>query len=330
MLTGTIRSKNPAGLTFLRLQAIIVLTVAAALLLAGCKTRLDRAREFRAKGEWDQAVEFYKQVVKEDPANEEAIRELTEVYCDKKKNSFNCYDKVKPLFAKYPKDPRVKRWYKWSLMAKADALFKEMRLKAAMGRLKEYLKLEPESAVAYFKLGNALQRINLKRMRISEVHQSIEYFRAAIKRAKKGQIVAIFSTKDKVPLAWAAWMGIGRLSELQLPGEIKEPDDAPEPQKKLVEQGIHAFSQALKARPNYWLSPFQMAMFYARYKKDYKKAIENLEIAKKLSPNMPSVWCNMKMIYDKLAEDADGSEKKEYEKKGQDHDAKCASLRGKK
>ena len=64
---------------------------------------LEEARSFRSRGEYEKAIEFYQEILKEDPENYEAARELAQVYSWKGEydKSIQHYDK---LLSKNPKD----------------------------------------------------------------------------------------------------------------------------------------------------------------------------------------------------------------------------------
>ena len=63
----------------------------------------EEARSLRSRGEYEKAIEFYQEILKEDPENSRAIRELAQVYSWNKDydKSIQHYDK---LLSKNPKD----------------------------------------------------------------------------------------------------------------------------------------------------------------------------------------------------------------------------------
>jgi len=63
----------------------------------------EEARSLKSKGAYEEAIELYQEIIKEDPENYEAIRELAQVYSWNKEydKSIQYYDK---LLSKNPKD----------------------------------------------------------------------------------------------------------------------------------------------------------------------------------------------------------------------------------
>lgn len=198
--------------------------VLLAVFLGGCNTQLKRAREAVGKKDYEQAAQLYEKVVMKDPDNDDALRELTELYCGKHlKNDFKCYGKSRILFKRYPKDATVSKWYKTALYASAVDSYLSNQLKRASRYLESYKKLDPKNARVFFMLGNIMMRMNMKPPRNNdELNAGLKYLAEALKYSKPNDMVALSSKKQKAMLQWEVHMQSANIYEFFIAEKFQE------------------------------------------------------------------------------------------------------------
>lgn len=113
---------------------------------ASIQSLFEEARSLKSRGEYEKAIEFYQEVLKEDPENYQAIRELAQVYSWNKEydKSIQCYDK---LLSKNPKDYDA-------LLGKAQVLSWKGEYNKAENLYTEVIEAVPDYLDAYLGLIN--------------------------------------------------------------------------------------------------------------------------------------------------------------------------------
>lgn len=190
-------------------------------LFTGCNSELSRARNLLQRQDFLFAAIFYEKALKRDPDNEEALKELTDLYCGKLKRVNKCFEKSELLYRRYKNDAKIKKWYTDSLLTVAKGLFQEQRLRKASVYLTKYRKLEPTNGPVLFMLGNARFRLFNKPPFSDNDKKSladaIKYLKESIKHSKPDtQVASAYNSKKKNLLQWEAYMMIGRVSELYI------------------------------------------------------------------------------------------------------------------
>ncbi|MCK6511452.1 hypothetical protein L6R29_15965 [Myxococcota bacterium] len=335
----------------------------------GCNTELKRARESVQKKDFAQAADLYENVLKKDPENEEAMRELTQLYCETIKNNFKCSTKVEDLYKKFPTDNKIKGWYKEAVFGRAKSLYMQQQLKAAIGSLEDYTKLVKDDGTAYFMFGNIKFRLNKNppytSSQIDELKKAVDYFALAVKHSKTTDKLAMFDENVESLVQWEAHVQTGVIyksflmedfKKFQAEQEGKTPaaprkrgkkgkkgkvaeEEGPKfaPNKEYFDKAVAAMEAAAKVpQPNKhkaFFPYFEIGVMYTMLKSDPEKGLEWLKKAYALNEIDMSVIGNLKMVYDMLAEKAEKADEKdkkaEYEKLSQEYAAKMESLQGK-
>ncbi|MEM1009972.1 MAG: tetratricopeptide repeat protein, partial [Myxococcota bacterium] len=132
-----------------RTEYLVLGVFLSGLLSLGCDTQLKRARSAVDNKDFQLAAQLYEKVLDTQPNHIEALMEVTKLYCERMKNTFNCAAKVAKLYEK-KKNPTIKRWYKESVLGRAKSLYMQKQLKASAEKLQEYIKMVPDDGVAYF------------------------------------------------------------------------------------------------------------------------------------------------------------------------------------
>lgn len=310
----------------------------------GCNTELKRARESVKKKDFRQAADLYENVLKADPENEEALREVTQLYCETMKNNFKCTSKIEDLYKKFPNDAKIKGWYKDAMFGRAKSLYMQMQLKAAASSLKDYVKLVKDDGTAYFMFGNIKFRLNknppFSSSQMDELKEAVKYFEMAVKNSKPTDSMAMFDEKVESLVQWESLVQTGIIYEAFImedykkflkEQEGKQPVAAPKPRRKrrrrrkkaepvaegpkfkpnkdYFDKAVAAFEAAAKlTQPNkhkVWLPLFKVGQFHAQFMGDLEKGVELMKKAYDLNQINPSVVGNLKMLYDQLAEKAE-------------------------
>ena len=211
----------------LRLSLWLTILLGIGSFFTGCNTELSRARELLQRKDYLFAAIFYEKALKRDPDNEEALKELTKLYCDQLKRVNKCFEKSELLYRRYKNDTQIKTWYKGSLLTVAKGLFQEQRLRKASSYLLKYRAIDPKNFHVVFMLGNARFRLYSKPP-FSEndkrnLKEAIKYLKEAIKHSTPDtQAVSAYNSKKKNMLQWEAYMLIGRVYEMYLIEGFKE------------------------------------------------------------------------------------------------------------
>jgi tetratricopeptide (TPR) repeat protein len=335
--------------------------------MLGCNTELNRARKLASSKSYETAAMFYEKALQKDPDNADIIMEITDIYCDKNKNTTKCFEYAIKLYKKFPNDPKVMAWYKNALYNHALGLFIQQRLEIATDYLRQYLKFEPQNGKVYYMLADAKFRLNREPPRNdSKLNNAIELYRKAIELTKPSDTIpSSFDSKEGQILQWEACMKAARIYEMWIAEKHAdwkkkiEAEEKTKPQpKKPVRSGRRAqktppkpkfpinqehFAKAIELyelatkipHPNKYnrsMPYLQAGLFYANFLEDDLKAIEWLKKAEKENDTDPNVIGNMKMIYDRLKEAADNNNDKALAKKystlSVEYDSKFASLQG--
>jgi hypothetical protein len=336
--------------------------------LTACNTELKRAREAVGKKDYQSAAQLYENVIKADPENDEAMREVTQLYCETLKNNFKCTAKVEDLYKKFPNDPKVKGWYKDAMLGSAKSFYFQQQFKEATKTLKEYTSLVKDDGTAFFMLGNITFRLNrTPPFDKNTLMQAVDYLEKAVKYAKPGDTIGLFEEKRESLIHWEAHVQTGTIFEMFIAEEfkafMKKQGDAPqkaapkkgkkgkkgkkaaaaeegskfEPNKEYFQKAVAAFEAASKVtQPNkekVWLPFWKLGFLYAQFKGDKAKGVEWMLKGYNLNQTAASVIGNLKMLYDQLAEEAEKAgekaKQKEYETKSQEFASKMESLQGK-
>lgn len=200
------------------------------ILSTGCNTELSRARVLLEKKDYLLAERLYRNVLRAEPDNEDALKEYTKLICEtikaKEKDEYNntrCMIFSKKLYQRFPKDPNISKWYQGSLLRYSKALFISMQLKKASEYFEEYKKLDPNNGKVLFRLANCKFRLNQRPPRDDDaLKQAVVDYKKAISKTRKGDSVAIFSSSSKNVLQWEAWMHIGRIHDLWITDKFME------------------------------------------------------------------------------------------------------------
>ncbi|MCB9637859.1 MAG: hypothetical protein H6728_14600 [Myxococcales bacterium] len=317
----------------------------------GCNTELKRARESVKKKDFQQAADLYENVLKNDPENEEALREVSQLYCETMKNNFKCTTKIEDLYKKFPADPKIKAWFKEAKFGRAKSLYMQMQLKAAASELKDYVKLVKDDGTAYFMYGNIKFRLNknppFNSTQMDELKKAMDFFALAVKNSKPTDSMAMFDEKVESLVQWESYVQTGIICEAFITEDFKKfmkeqegkkPAAAPaprrrkrrrrkkaaapvaegpkfKPNKEYFDKAIAAFTAASKiTQPNkhkVWLPYFKIGQFHAQFLGELEKGVEWMKKAYDLNQINASVVGNLKMIYDQLAEKAEKAEEKD-------------------
>jgi tetratricopeptide (TPR) repeat protein len=317
----------------------------------GCNTELKRARESVQKKDFAQAADLYENVLKNDPENEYAIREVTQLYCETLKNNFKCAIKVEDLYKKFPNDEKIKGWYKEAVFGRAKSLYMQQQMKAATSSLQDYLKLVKDDGTAYFMYGNIKFRLNKNppytSSQMDELKKAVDYFTLAVKHSKPTDKLAMFDENVESLVQWEAHVQTGVIyksfivedfKKFQEEQEKKKPAAAPKkrgkgrkgkkskavveeegskfvPNKEYFEKAVAAMEAASKVpqpNKNKAFYPFlEIGVMYAQFKGEPEKGIEWLKKAYALNEIDGSIVGNLKMVYDILAEKAEKAGEKD-------------------
>lgn len=366
---------RPRTLSLSILLAVLAIT---STFLSGCNTELARARELKSKQDFLFAAIFYEKALKRDPDNEEALKELTQLYCEKLKVVSKCFEKSELLYRRYKNDNKIKGWYRGSLLTVAKGMFQEQRLKKAGLYLRKYRKLEPNNAQVLFMLGNSQYRLHSKPPFSSndkkQLKEAMATLMDAVKNSKPDtEVPSAYNSKKMNILHWEAYVLKGRVYEMYIAEAFKkwmkeiekkkaaaaakaakeakkkkkrrrrrrrkkkEKEEEPKfpANKEHLEKAIDAYTKAAKVpqsnKYKRFVPYFRIAMLYANILRDNEKAVKYLHKAESYDENNASIVGNLKMIYDRLKEQAEKDKNKklmrEYKAKAAQYDSKMASLR---
>ena len=335
----------------------------------GCNTELDRARKLANNKSFETAAIFYEKALTKDPGDMEARKEVTGIYCEKIKAGNKCFTMAEYLYKKFPNDPKITGWYKNSLWKFARSMYLQQRLDKASKYFKSYIKLDPTNGVVYYMLADAKFRSNIKPPRNDDaLKEAIRMYKKAISMSKNdAKISSTFNSKKKQVLHWEAYAKIGTIYQtwindafgkwmkeqaaIQKKAALEQAKKKrrrrrrrrnPEVKKpkfpvneKYFAAAMDIYKKAIKVpQSNKYkrtLPYIQMSFFYANYKQEYLESIKWLKKAEEEDDTNMSVVGNMKMIYDKLKEQAEKDKKtrlaKIYSKKSVYYDSKFASLK---
>lgn len=352
----------------------IVGIIFTTLFTTGCNTELSRARKLSGNKDYQTAVLYYEKALKRDPEHIDALKETAAIYCDHLKQMSHCYEKAMVLYKRFPQDSTIRTWYKNSLFIYARNLYIQQLLEKASEYFRIYLDLDKGNGTVYYMLADAKFRLNQQPPRKDDIlAEAIKDFYGSIEKTKPTDTVpSTFDSSKKYVVQWEAYMKIARIYELWILDKYeawqkkveqdkkakeeaqskqdkkkkkkKKSDDeeAEEPKFTVNEEhfagAIKAYKAAVKVdQPDKYkrsLPYIQMALFYARFKKENLASIKWLKEAEKEDDTNLSIAANMKMIYDRLKEEAEKKKDKkmtaEYERLSVQYDSKVASLRGEK
>lgn len=330
----------------------LVLLLFACGWLLGCESDLDKANALAKAKQYKEAGKLYEKILKTDKKNKGAFEGLGKMYCQKSRYSgVMCLDVARRFVAVHADHKQAKIWLKRALFSNAFDLTTSGELTKAEEYLNKYLKLDPNDGKAYF-IGGFIKFRQGKKSPVDP-----DDLRVAIKRLGKAVKHSVASTTIKInakdkkpsPLQWEAYVMQGNIYEALLikamttfakskAGKAKGAKFVAN--AKDFAAGVaaytkaHALNKTQSKKAKHFYPYYQVAMFHANFKRDYKGAIKWLVKGEKEFKNSREIIQKIYQIYKIMASESKGRKnrrkRKAYNKKAKEYAAKFANLPKKK
>ncbi|TNE47155.1 MAG: hypothetical protein EP343_20835 [Deltaproteobacteria bacterium] len=227
--------------------------------------------------------------------------------------------------------------------------YKQQKLEMFLHQAKLHLHQFPSDGVVWFLVARVrFRKYGIKPFRAGKMGSVLEALENALAFSTANSKVPLLYRKGEQPLQWEAYFLKGRVfqrliqqSYLRYRRKLASNSGDKYPPKFVPNstwfQKSKAAYQKAAALPqtNRWkrVLPFlQVSMLHALYRREYLKAVAWMRKAEALDDANLNVVGNLKMLYDRLKEDAekrgDKKDARRYEKLSILYDSKMAALRG--